>query len=216
MIVAGLVGMVLTLAVLRGDRGGAPVAVAARDIRPGDVITAADVRVERVRAGASMLATIVHGSGSRGLRGQIAVTGIAAHALIPRRAVRPRAARGGLRAMSIPLDPSVAVGGRLAAGDRVDVLDADRGSAAIIVAGAEVLGVDSGRSGGIGQASSSFTLTVAVDAPQSVLVAGAIADGHVSVTRTTGATRATVGRPAGRDAATSTADDPLDASGSAP
>ena len=57
-----------------------------------------------------------------------------------RRSLRPRAARHGLRAMSIPIDPSRAVGGRLAPGDRVDVLFAGERAVSIVVAGAEVRG----------------------------------------------------------------------------
>jgi Flp pilus assembly protein CpaB len=187
MVVAGLGGMVLTLAALRADTGGAGVAVASRDIRPGEVIAARDFHVEHIRADHTLLSTIVGQRAAASLRGQIAVTSIADHALIPRGAVRPRAARAGLRAMSIPLDPSVAVSGRLAAGDRVDVLAADQKGAAIIVADAEVLGVDARERGGIGESSSPFTVTIAVDAPQSMLVAAAIADGHISIARTTGA-----------------------------
>ena len=44
--------------------------------------------------------------------------------------------------MSIPVDPSRAVGGRLAAGDRVDVLFAGEQAVSIIVADADVLAVD--------------------------------------------------------------------------
>jgi Flp pilus assembly protein CpaB len=89
--------------------------------------------------------------------------------------------------MSIPIDPSRAVGGRLSAGDRVDVLFTSRDSASIIVTDAKVLAVDERRNGGIGQSTSSFTLTIAVDAKESLLVAAAIADGNISIARTTGA-----------------------------
>ena len=89
--------------------------------------------------------------------------------------------------MSIPIDPSKAVGGRLAAGDRVDVLFTDRGIASIIVIDAKVLAVDERGRGGIGESTSPFTLTIAVNASESLLVAAAIADGNISIARTTGA-----------------------------
>ena len=108
--------------------------------------------------------------------------------MIPRGAVRAPAAGAGLRAMSIPIDPSKAVGGRLAAGDRVDVLFTDRSVASIIVTDAKVLAVDERGRGGIGESTSPFTLTIAVDASESLLVAAAIADGNISIARTTGAT----------------------------
>ena len=105
--------------------------------------------------------------------------------------LRPRAARGGLRAISIPVDPARAVGGRLAAGDRVDVLVADDDGVAIIVPDAEVLAVDARGRGGIGDSASPFTVTVAVDEAQSRLVAAAVVSGGLSLARTTGATPAT-------------------------
>ena len=90
--------------------------------------------------------------------------------------------------MSIPIDPARAVGGRLAAGDRVDVLFAGERAVSIIVADAEVLAVDARGRGGIGESASPFTVTLAVNARQSQLVAAAVADGNVSLARTTGAT----------------------------
>jgi Flp pilus assembly protein CpaB len=188
MIVAGLVGMTLTVAALRADGGGTEVAVATHEIRAGEVIHADDFRVDRIRASRDLLSTIVGGSAARSLRGEIAVATIAQSAVIPRGAVRAPAAGAGLRAMSIPIDPSLAVGGRLAAGDRVDVLFTDRTVSSIIVTDAKVVAVDERGRGGIGESTSPFTLTIAVDARESLLVAAAIADGHISIARTTGAT----------------------------
>jgi Flp pilus assembly protein CpaB len=187
MIVAGLLGMTLSFAVLRQDDAGPRVAMAAHEIREGEAIRRGDVELTRVQAGRDLLETLVGSRASRSLRGQIAVATIAAHAPIPRSAIRPRAAGSGLRAMSIPIDPARAVNGRLAAGDRVDVLVATRERGAVIVSGAEVLAVDERRRGAVGDPTSPFTVTVAVDAPQSVLVASAIADGSISIARTTGA-----------------------------
>jgi Flp pilus assembly protein CpaB len=89
--------------------------------------------------------------------------------------------------MSIPIDPARAVGGRLAAGDRVDVLFAGQDAVSIIVADAPVLAVDARGRGGIGESSSPFTVTLGVSARQSQLVAAAVADGELSLARTTGA-----------------------------
>ena len=83
-----------------------------------------------------------------------------------------RAAKAGLRAMSIPIDPSRAVGGRLAAGDRIDVLFAGDREVSIIVRDAEVIAIDAKGRGGIGETSSPFTVTIAVDARQSQLACG--------------------------------------------
>jgi Flp pilus assembly protein CpaB len=187
MIVAGLLGMTLTIAALRGEEAGTDIAVAVHEIRAGERIGGDDVRVERVRAGHDLLSTVVGGGSVRSLRGDIAVATIAAHAMIPRGAVRPPAAGVGMRAMSIPIDPARAVSGRLASGDRVDVLFTTRDHVSIIVSDARVLAVDARGRGGIGESTSPFTVTIAVDAQQSLLVAAAIADGNISIARTTGA-----------------------------
>jgi Flp pilus assembly protein CpaB len=193
MIVAGLLGMTLTIAVLRDEQAGTNVAVAAHEIRAGERIGGDDVRVERVRAGHDLLSTVVGGGAARSLRGHIAVATIAAHAMIPRGAVRSPAAGVGMRAMSIPIDPARAVSGRLASGDRVDVLFTTRDHVSIIVSDAKVLAVDARGRGGIGESTSPFTVTIAVDTQQSLLVAAAIADGNISIARTTGADASAAG-----------------------
>jgi pilus assembly protein CpaB len=187
MLVAGVVGVVLSFAALRRSEGEARVLVASHEIRAGEVVHRRDVRSERVTMGASLLATVVRAHDAPELVGRIATTTLEPGELVTRRGVRPRAARHGLRAMSIPIDPARAVGGRLAAGDRVDVLFAGERAVSIIVADAEVLAVDARGRGGIGESASPFTVTIAVSAPQSQLVAAAVADGNVSLALTTGA-----------------------------
>ena len=204
MIVAGLVGMTLTVAALRADEGGTEVVVATHEIRAGEVIRARDFRVDRIRAGRDVVSTLIGARGARSLRGEIAVATIAENAVIPRGAVRAPAAGAGLRAMSMPIDPAMAVGGRLAAGDRIDVLFTDDATASVIVTDAKVLAVDERGRGGIGESSSPFTITIAVDASESLLVAAAIADGNISIARTTGAasSQGTAPQSVGRATAT--------------
>jgi Flp pilus assembly protein CpaB len=187
MIVAGLLGMVLGIAALRHEPEGVEVAVAAHEIRAGETVTAADFRSTRVRMQQRLLATLVLSSRVGGLRGHIATATIASGELVIRRDLRPRAAKAGLRAMSIPIDPSRAVGGHLATGDRIDVLFAGDREVSIIVRDAEVIAVDAKSRGGIGETNSPFTVTIAVNAAQSQLLAAAIADGDISLARTTGA-----------------------------
>jgi Flp pilus assembly protein CpaB len=186
MVVAGIVGIVLSFAALRQHDGTARVVVAAREIRAGERVGVDDFRSEAVTMSAPLLATVVRAHDLDGVVGRIAGTTLAEGELVSRRVLRPRAARHGLRAMSIPIDPSRAVGGRLEAGDRVDVLFAGERAVSIIVADAEVLAVDAPGRGGIGESTSPFTVTVAVSARQSQLVAAAVADGNISLARTTG------------------------------
>ena len=188
MVVSGLVAALVCFAAFRDRPAGVLVAVADHDLRVGDAVTPADFRAERVDAPGALLDRLVRSRATRSLRGSIAVSAIREGDLVLRDALRPRAAPDGLRAMSVPIDASLAVAGRLAPGDHVDVLFAGSDAASIIVGDALVLAVDERSRGGIGETSSPFTVTLAVTAQQSQLLAAAIADGDVSIARTTGST----------------------------
>jgi pilus assembly protein CpaB len=187
MAIAGVVGVVLSFAVLREREGASRVLVAAHEIRAGESVHASDFRTVRVTLTPAVLATVAQSRDRSRLAGRIAGATIAEGELVTERLLRRRAAPGGLRAMSIPIDPARAVGGRLATGDRVDVLFAGQEAVSIIVADAPVLAVDARGRGGIGESASPFTVTIAVSARQSQLVAAAVADGEISLARTTGA-----------------------------
>jgi pilus assembly protein CpaB len=190
MALAGIVGVVLSFAVLRARDGETAVLVATHEIRAGETVTGSDFRAVRVTLTPAVLATLAQAHDRGRLRGRIAGSTIAEGELVTTRTLRSRAAPHGLRAMSIPIDPARAVGGRLAAGDRVDVLFAGQQAVSIIVADAPVLAVDARGRGGIGESASPFTVTVGVTAQQSQLVAAAVADGEISLARTTGAASA--------------------------
>ena len=187
MVVAGLLGTVLGVAALRHDPRGVPIAIAAREIRAGETVRPRDFGTARVASSNDLLSTLLRAHDVRDVRGRIAVATVEAGEPIVRRTLRPAAASRRLRAMSVPIDPSRAVGGRLTSGDRVDVLFAGDEAVSIIVRDAEVIAVDAKGRGGIGETSSPFTVTLAVDARQSQLLAAAIADGDISIARTTGA-----------------------------
>jgi Flp pilus assembly protein CpaB len=187
MALAGIVGVVLSFAVLRQRDGDTAVLVAAHEIRAGERISSSDFRTTRATLTPAVLATVAQAGDRRRLVGRIAGSTVAEGELVTTRTLRRHAAPHGLRAMSIPIDPSRAVGGRLGAGDRVDVLFAGQEAVSIIVADAPVLAVDARGRGGIGESSSPFTVTIAVTPRQSQLVAAAVADGDISLARTTGA-----------------------------
>ena len=201
MIVAGLVGLLLTVAVLRKADERQPVAVAARNLSPGAVLSESSVRYEQVKMDDSLLGTVLQPDDVKALRDSVAAYPIEAGELIHRRAVRPAAASGGKRAMSIAIDPARAVNGELATGDRVDVILAGSHEVSIIVADAEVLSVGRpNRGGAFGGVDDKFTVTLAVDERESQLVAAGIAGGDIVVTRTTGARPATSTPPLPVDA----------------
>ena len=194
MLVAGLVGVVLTLALLRGADDRVQVAVAAHDLAPGARLHAADVRYTPVAMTDELLATTLDRAAVEHAQNQVVVGPIRAGELVTRGRLRARAASHGRRAMSIPIDPARAVDGDLAPGDRVDVVLAGQQEVAIVVPGAEVLAVDRGDSGTFAAATRQITVTLAVDARESQLLTAALTDGDVAITRVTGA-RSAVGTP---------------------
>jgi Flp pilus assembly protein CpaB len=193
MIVAGLLGVVLTLALLRNADQRVKVAVAARDLSAGSVVREGDVRYEGVKMDGALLDTVLRPDDVAELDGLVATSPIQAGELIARSDLRPRAANSGLRAVSIPIEPARAVNGDLVSGDRVDVMLAGEREVAIIVANAEVLVVsDPDQNSGFGRPEDEFTITLAVDAREAQLLTAAITDGDILVARSTGATEANV------------------------
>ncbi len=193
MTAAGIAAAVLAFAALRERPGDDRVAVAAHEIPAGQRVRPSDFRVVAVSFGDARLAPLVQARELPDVSGRLAGSTIESGELVPRRLLRPRAARGGRRAISIPIDPARAVGGHLAVGDRVDVLHADDDGVEIIVPDAEVLAVDARGRGGIGDSASPFTVTIAVDEEQSRAVAAAVVGDGLSLARTTGATPASSG-----------------------
>jgi len=188
MIVAGLIGMLLTLALLRNADERVEVAVATHDLRTGDVVGTSDLRYERVKMDGDLLGTVLRRDDVARLDGAISVRAVGAGELISRTAVRPAAAPSGLRAVSIPIDRARAVNGQLVPGDRVDVLLAAEAEVAVVVAGAEVLDVgDPAGGAALGSVDEQFTVTLAVDARGSQLLTAAVTDGDLLLARSTGA-----------------------------
>jgi pilus assembly protein CpaB len=189
MVLAGALGVLLTLTVLRSADDTRPVLVAARDLAPGTVINDASVHVARVHVDASVLATLVRAEQLVGMRGRVVTTTVREGELIARGAVSALDAHVATRIMSFPLARARAVGGKLTTGDRVDVLavDHDSGHAGYVVTDAEVVAVD-GRSGGaLSGASDDVTITLVVDQATAPELAAAIDAGTVMLVRSTGA-----------------------------
>ena len=189
MVLAGALGVLLTLTVLRSADDTRPVLVAARDLAPGTVVNDASVHVARVHVDASVLATLVRAEQLVGMRGRVVTTTVREGELIARGAVSALDAHVATRIMSFPLARARAVGGKLTTGDRVDVLavDHDSGHAGYVVTDAEVVAVD-GRSGGaLSGASDDVTITLVVDQATAPELAVAIDAGTVMLVRSTGA-----------------------------
>ena len=99
MIVAGLLGILLTLALLRSADRRVEVAVAALDLHAGTAVDGGDVRYERVRMDGDLLDTVLRRDDVADLDGAVATETIRAGELISRTDVRPAGASSGLRAV---------------------------------------------------------------------------------------------------------------------
>lgn len=196
-LLAGLLALVLTLTALRTEPSGRRVVVAARALDAGVPLRVGDVRYALVRADGDVLAHLV--AAGSAWRGRVLVHPVPAGELLSIDRLRRPAGPEGRRAMSIPVERARAVNGRLAAGDRVDVVQARDGVASVVAAGLEVLGVEDERDGAFGSPRGQVTVTLAVDVAESQRLAAVLADGDFVLTRVTGATPATGAPPLSLD-----------------
>jgi Flp pilus assembly protein CpaB len=185
MLVAGVGGLVVTLGVLRPGGGGPRVAFAVRDLEAGTALEVRDVRFESVSASDRVVGRYVTPRELAGVRGRVLTAPVFADEPVLEAHLRTRAATGGRRAMTIPVDRARAVDGNLAPGDRVDVVLARDDAVTIVVAGAEVLDVDDDDA--FGARRGEVRVTLAVDARESQLLTAALAEGDFVLTRVTGA-----------------------------
>ncbi len=92
---------------------------------------------------------------------------------------------GGLRAMSLPVSPEHAAGGRLAVGDRVDVITVFQDTASYVATGLEVTGVANADPNSF--SSAGHHVVVGVTAAEALRLAEALDSGSIEVIRSTGA-----------------------------
>lgn len=185
----GLAAFALNLSLLNAKEATQPVAVAAIDLPAGTHIAAGDLQYTSIQAPDSLVASLVGREEAAGIEGFVLGKAIGAGDLITRSDLRPPGAPSELRAFSIALPPERAVAGALLAGDRVDVVAADDGTAVYLAGGLEVLEVTGGE-GGIGL--SSFSVTVAADSETILHLAAALDSSTVSLVRSTGAAPPTI------------------------
>lgn len=189
MVLAGALGVLLTLSVLRGADNRRPVLVAAHELAPGHTVTADDVRVVRVNVGASVWSTLLARADAASLPGKVVAEPVHAGMLVPRRAIGTADANNAVRVMSFPIARAHAVDGKLTAGDRVDVIAVERtgGRAGYVMTGAQVVAADTRDGGPLAGANDDITLTLVVDPAVAPRLASALETGTVSVVRATGA-----------------------------
>lgn len=162
--------------------------VAARDLAPGARLTGADLALRPIDLPAPLSGRAFRDEGS--LVGAMVVGPVAAGELVQAGAVVRPEGGAGTREVSFAVPRARALGGRLAGGERVDVVATyGTGAEAVtvsVVRGALVVGVDAGR-GPLGE-QGDVVLTLAVDrAVDAMAVAHAARAGEVAVVRATGA-----------------------------
>ncbi len=187
MLLAALVAALANYALLRASDDSVRVAVASRQLRAGEIVTARDLAFVELRAEPDLLATLIAPDDVAGVEGRVLRVTAEEGDLISRRHLQPPAAPSGQRAMSIPIEPEHAVAGALAIGDRVDVIQVDGLTATYLVTDAEVLDVPSSSAGGIAGGLRSFSVSIAVDAETALQIAVAIRNGQLELVRSTGA-----------------------------
>lgn len=184
---AALVAVVANYAALRARDDSVRVAVLAADVAAGAPVGAEALAFADLRADQAVLATLVTPDVLADLDGRVAARALAAGDVLRRSDLVAATAPGGLRAMSVPIAPERAVGGRLRAGDRVDVIEVRDGEAVYLMTDAEVLDVPE-RVGATGLGGlQTFSVTLAVDAESALRLALALATGDLALVRSTGA-----------------------------
>ncbi len=184
--VAGILAVLANLAVLRSVDDRVPVVVARTDVAAGEVVGPGMFTTALVDVPPEVLAGLVRGSELTTLEGSVVTRSLAASEVLRRSDLVAPAAPGGRLAMSIPVDPARAVGGRLVEGDRVDVVRVADGSASFVATNLTVLAVADSDRGALGSPRG-FFVVVAVDRDQTLALAETIAAGGFEVVLSTGA-----------------------------
>lgn len=188
MAVAGLLGFLLTLALLQAADETVAVAVAASDIEAGERVDAGSFELADVGAGGAVIDTLLLGEEIDTIEGRVAARRVEKGELVSLSDLEPAGAGAAPRSMSFPIEAARAVDGGLAPGDRVDVVAASDGAARYVLAGAEVLAVDSGGgSGALRTGGDALTVTLAVLPDDAVRLAAALDGATVTLVRSTGA-----------------------------
>jgi Flp pilus assembly protein CpaB len=189
MMLAGALGVLLTLTVLRSADDTSPVLVASHDLAPGTVLDDASFHVARVHADGAILATLYASDQLDALRGRVVTSVVHEGELVAHTSIAERDGKSSARTMSFPIPRSRAVAGKLEAGDRIDVLavDHDTGRAGYVVTGAEVVSAESRSSGALSGASDDITVSLVVDPVSAPALAAAVDSGTLMLVRSTGA-----------------------------
>jgi len=185
MIVAAILALIFNIAVLRSRDATVEVMVANGDIPAGATLNRSHFSTAVVPADDLLTSRFVVADDIESAVGQLATRAIADGDPILESDLLIVNNRGGLRAMSVPIDQGRAVGGALRAGDSVDIVLVQDGVATYIATGVEVLHVPNSDTNALG-ARTGYAPTLAVDATQALRIASALDIGDVHLVRATG------------------------------
>lgn len=180
-----ILAFVLNLLVLQ-DRGSTTlVAVADRPLTAGSQIDPSTLRLVPVDSGFEGLPDLVTEGELAALDGWVLSRSVAAGGLIDESTFVAPGSPSGLRSMSLPVPIEHAAGGSLVAGDRIDVISVDDGTAGYVAEDLEVVMVAEGSSGGIAGVSD-FHVVISVKADEALALAEALDRGSIEIIRSTG------------------------------
>jgi Flp pilus assembly protein CpaB len=188
MVLAGLLGALLTLNVLRAADTTTAVLVAAKDLTPGAVIDDEAVRVAHVHADGDVLSSLLPAAALDELRGQVATSAVHQGTLLAQEQFQSVDAGSASRLMSFPLPRARAVAGKLDAGDAIDILavERDTGRTGYVVTNVPVVALEGNSSGPL-DAEGDLTVTVSVEPEHAARIAAALEVATVTIVRSTGA-----------------------------
>jgi Flp pilus assembly protein CpaB len=189
MVVAGLLGLLLSLSVLRRADDTVPVVMVTRTVVPGTRLRPDMVATTRVHVDDRSLANLVAADDRDGIIGSIVLASLRAGDLLERSGIGPATTGRASRAVSFPVDASLAVGGEVVAGDRIDVLAAahDGSTTGYVLVATDVVAVHAIGSGPLRGSDGQVSITVAVDAAGAQRLVAALHAADLLVVRSTGA-----------------------------
>ncbi len=167
---------------------GQSYAVATRTLEPGDPVTADAVRFEPIDLPAGVAAAAFTTAAQ--LEGRVLVAPVGEGELVQQGAVSDQAQAEPAAEVSVALARDLAVDGRLATGDTVDVYATYDEGTQVVASGVRVISVTEG--GSSFDDGSELTVTLALtNASQRIPVIDAAREGQVTLVRTTHVARAT-------------------------
>lgn len=187
MVLAALAAFVLNINVIRSQDAVAMVAVAADDLMPGVELDVGMLEFVAMDAENPVVERLITDNGLEGVVGKILTSRVMAGEFVSAAMLADRASESNLRAMTVPVDATHAGGGSLiGVGDFVDLIAVTDGVARYVVAGARVLEVPAGETGGLVGATGYFVV-IGVDADTALAVAEALQADSLEIVLATGA-----------------------------